>query len=185
MDDERIIELFWQRSEQAVSAVSEKYGAMCHRIALNLLRCCEDAEECVNDTWHGLWETIPPERPRSLVAFIAKIARNQAMKRLTYRTAAKRDVVIVSFEELNACIPDGYRMEEIADSRDLSRLLDLFLDTLDAESRNIFLRRYWFCDSIREIAKGFGISESKVKVRLFRTRRQLKAYLEEAQIYVG
>lgn len=185
MDDDRIIELFWNRSEQAVSAVSEKFGAMCYSLAFNLLRSREDAEECVNDTWHGLWETIPPERPRSLVSFVAKIARNQAMKRLTYRSAAKRDVLIVSFEELNECIPDRYRIEEIADGRELSRLLDQFLDTLDGESRNIFLRRYWFCDSIREIAKGFGISESKVKVRLFRTRRQLKAYLEEAQIYVG
>jgi RNA polymerase sigma-70 factor (ECF subfamily) len=107
------------------------------------------------------------------------------MKRLTYRTAAKRDVLIVSFEELNECIPDRHRMEEIADGRELSRLMDQFLDTLDGESRNIFLRRYWFCDSIREIARGFGISESKVKIRLFRTRNKLKDYLEEAQIYVG
>lgn len=185
MDDNQIIELFWQRSEQAVSAVTEKYGAMCHGIAVNLLRDHEDAEECVNDTWHALWETIPPERPRVLPPFIARITRNLAMKRLTYHNAAKRAVLTVPFEELNGCIAGGPTPEEILDERELTRLLSSFLDTLDRDSRAMFLRRYWFFDSISRIAKGFGVSQSKVKSQLFRIRNRLKVYLEEADYYVG
>lgn len=185
MDDKAIIELFWQRSENAIHIVDTKYGAMCRGIARNLLRCEEDAEECVNDTYHGLWNTIPPERPEKLPAFIAKITRNLAMKRLAYRNAAKRAAVIIPFEELNACISSDLHPEQIMEGKELSRILDEFLDTLEPDSRNMFLRRYWFFDSISQIAKGFGVSESKVKTRLFRVRNQLKEYLaREAQIYV-
>lgn len=185
MDDNRIIELFWLRSEQAISAADAKYGRMCRQLAMNLLRSEEDAQECVNDTYHGLWNSIPPERPEKLSSYVAKITRNLAMKRLTYRNAAKRAVVTVSFEELNECICTGHSMEEILEEKELTQLLEQFLDTLDRDSRNMFLRRYWFFDSIREIARGFGVSEGKVKTRLFRIRQQLKQYLEEAQIYVG
>lgn len=185
MDDDRIIELFWKRSEQAISATDVKYGGMCRSLAMNLLRSQEDAQECVNDTYHGLWNSIPPARPEKLASYIAKITRNLAMKRLTYRNAAKRAVVTVSFEELNECISAGHSMEEILEGKELTQLLERFLDTLDRDSRNMFLRRYWFFDSIREIARGFGVSEGKVKTRLFRIRQQLKQYLEEAQIYVG
>lgn len=185
MDDSRILDLFWQRSESAIDSVNAKYGPMCRSIAMNLLRSEEDAEECVNDTYHGLWNTIPPERPEKLSPYIAKITRNLAMKRLTYRNAAKRAVLTVSFEELNECIPGGSEPEKILEERELTRLLEQFLSTLDRDSRNLFLRRYWFFDSVREIARGFGIPEGTVKTRLFRLRNQLKAYLEEAQIYVG
>lgn len=186
MDDGRIIDLFWQRSEQAIDAVDGKYGAMCRGIAMNLLRSTEDAEECVNDAYHGLWNTIPPMRPEKLPSYIAKITRNLAMKRLTYRNAAKRAVVTVSFEELSGCIPDGKSMEAFLEGKDLSRIIDSFLDTLDEDSRNIFLRRYWFFDSIARIAQGFGMSQGAVKNRLYRTRKLLKDYLaKEADIYVG
>ena len=185
MDDSRIIDLFWNRSEQAIGAVSEKYGAMCRAIAWNLLRSNEDAEECVNDTWHGLWNTIPPQRPLKLASYIAKITRNLAMKQLSRRSAAKRDVQTVSFEELDECIPGALQPEQILEGRELARLLDAFLDTLDPQSRNIFLRRYWFFDSVKDIAKGFGMTENHVKVRLHRIRLRLKACLEEEQIYVG
>lgn len=185
MDDDQIIELFWQRSEQAIEMATKKYGPMCRSIARNLLHSDEDAEECVNDTWHGLWESIPPERPEILPPFIARITRNLAMKKLSYRNAAKRAAVTVPFEELNGCIAGGPTPEEVLDARELTRLLDAFLDTLDGDSRAMFLRRYWFFDSVAQIARGFGVSQSKVKSQLFRIRNKLKTYLEEAQIYVG
>lgn len=186
MDDSRIIDLFWQRSEQAITAVAGKYGAMCRSIAENLLRNDEDAQECVNDTWQGLWDTIPPQRPDPLAAYVAKITRNLAMKRLTYRRAAKRTALVVSFEELSDCIPSSDSPEQILEGKELSRVIDEFLDTLDTDSRNMFLRRYWFFDSVAQIAAGFGVSQSKVKMRLYRIRNELKTYLaKEADIYVG
>lgn len=186
MEDTGIIELFWQRSEQAITAAAEKYGAMCRSIAGNLLRNEEDTQECVNDTWHGLWDTIPPQRPDPLAAYIAKITRNLAMKQLTRRNAAKRAALVVSFEELQDCIPDVDSPERILEGKELSRMIDEFLDTLDPDSRNMFLRRYWFFDSIAQIAAGFGVSQSKVKTRLYRIRNELKLYLaKEADIYVG
>ena len=186
MDDSRIIELFWQRSEQAIEAAEEKYGAMCRSIAANLLRNDQDTQECLNDTWHSLWEAIPPLRPDPLAAFIAKLTRNHAMKKLTYRSAAKRTAVVVSFEELNECIPSALTPEQILEGQELSRMIDRFLDTLDPDSRNMFLRRYWFFDTIAQIAAGFGVSQSKVKTRLYRIRNELKIYLaKEAGIYVG
>ena len=186
MDDHRIIELFWQRSEDAIAAAEEAYGNLCRGIAGNLLRIEEDVQECVNDTWHNLWNAIPPERPEKLKPYIARITRNLAMKRLTYHHAAKRQAVTVSFEELEDCIPDGKSVEAALEGKELSRLIDAFLDTLDEESRNLFLRRYWFFDSIKQLARRFGMSESKVKVKLFRMREALKKYLEmEADIYVG
>ena len=186
MDDNRIVELFWQRSEDAISAAEEKYGNLCRRIAGNLLRSQEDVHECVNDTWHSLWNAIPPERPDKLTPFVARITRNLAMKRLTYQNAAKRQAVTVSFDELDACIPDEKTVEAALERKELARLMDAFLDTLDAESRNLFLRRYWFFDPVKQLARSFGMSESKVKVKLFRIRNELKKYLEtEADIYVG
>ena len=186
MDDNRIVELFWQRSEDAVSAAEEAYGNLCRMIARNLLRNEEDVQECVNDTWHSLWNAIPPERPDKLLPFVARITRNLAMKRLTYHNAAKRQAVILSFDELDACIPDEKTVEQALEGKELSRLIDGFLDALDEESRNLFLRRYWFFDSVRQLSRSFGMSESKVKVKLFRMREALKQYLErEADIYVG
>lgn len=186
MDDRRIIELFWQRSEQAIEAAEEKFGAICRGIAWNLLRSEQDAEECLSDTWHTLWETIPPQRPEKLTAYTAGITRNLAMKRLTARNAAKRACLTVSFEELNECIPSSQTVEQVMEGRELTRVMEEFLWTLKPEDRNMFLRRYWFFDSIREIAGRFGVSEGKVKTRLYRIRKSLKEYLEkEADIYVG
>lgn len=179
VNDERIIELYWSRSEQAIAETDKKYGTMCRKIAGNLLRSDEDAEECVNDTYNGLWDAIPPARPQKLSSFIAKITRNLAMKRLTYRNAVKRALLTVSFEELEACIPAADSPEQVLHGKELTQALERFLDTLDRESRNMFLRRYWFFDSIEEIAKGFGVSQSKVKSQLFRVRNKLKLFLAE------
>lgn len=186
MNDSEIIALFFQRSEAAIDAVEKKYGTLCHSIAWNLLHSEEDAAECVNDTWHGLWNAIPPRRPEKLGPFAARITRNLAMKRLTRQNAEKRQAVTVSFEELNQCIPDEKTVEQALEGKELSRLLDAFLDTLGDEDRNLFVRRYWFFDSVRQLSRSFGITENHVKVKLYRMRKALKQYLEqEAQVYVG
>lgn len=186
MQDSQIIALFIQRSEKAIEAVEKKYGALCHSIAWNLLHSQEDAAECVNDTWHGLWNTIPPQKPEKLGSFAARITRNLAMKRLTARNAQKRQGETVSYEELSQCIPDEKTVEQALEGKELSRLLDAFLDTLEERDRNLFLRRYWFFDSVRQLARAFGLTESHVKVKLYRMRKALKRYLEqEADIYVG
>lgn len=186
MQDEQILELFWQRSERAIHEAKCRFGAMCQGIAWNLLRNEEDVEECLSDTWHTLWQTIPPERPERLGAYTAGITRNLSMKRLTRRSAGKRAFLTVSFEELSECVPSGETVEQVLEGRELTRVLEEFLWTLDPESRNMFLRRYWFFDSIRQIAQRFGASEGKVRTRLYRIRKDLKVYLaKEADIYVG
>jgi RNA polymerase sigma-70 factor (ECF subfamily) len=185
MDDSRIIELFLQRSESAIDAVQQKYGPMCRSIARNLLGNDEDAQECVNDALHALWNTIPPQKPQKLGPFLAGVVRNLAMKRLTYQNAEKRSGMTVSYKELSQCIPAGRTVEELLENKELSHVLNRFLGTLDRNSRDMFLRRYWFCDSVGQIAKGFGISETRVTTKLYRIRKKLKDYLaKEAQIYV-
>lgn len=186
MEDREIIALFFQRSEAAIDAVEKKYGALCHSVAWNLLHSQEDAKECLNDTWHGLWNAIPPRQPERLGPFAARVTRNLAMKRLTRQNAEKRQGITVSFEELNQCIPDEKTVEQALEGKELTKLLDAFLDTLGEEDRNLFLRRYWFFDSVRQLSRNFGITENHVKIKLYRMRKALKKYLEqEADIYVG
>ena len=185
MQDQKIIELFWQRSEEAVSAVTMVYGSMCHGIAWGILKNEEDTQECVNDTWHTLWITIPPPRPNRLKAYIARITRNLAMKRLTLQGAAKRQAVVVSFDELSQCIPDQRTVENTLEGKELSQAIDRFLDTLDQQDRNLFLRRYWFFDSVKELSQRFHMTQNHVKVKLHRMREQLKDYLaKEVDIHV-
>lgn len=186
MDDSKILSLFTQRSEEAITYAERKFGPICRNIARNLLRNDQDAEECLSDTWHTLWETIPPQHPEKLAAYTAGITRNLAMKRLTQRSAAKRSYVTVSFEELNQCIPDPTDPQTILEGRELTRLLENFLRALPLENRTLFLRRYWFFDSVRQIARQMGMTEGQVKTRLYRMRLELKEYLaKEADIYVG
>lgn len=185
MEDEKIIALYWARSEQAIGETDKKYGKLCHTLSRNLLGSSEDAEECVNDTYHGLWEAIPPAKPNPLAVFIARITRNLAMKRLTHRNAGKRTGHHVSFDELEECIPARGSPEEHLAGKELSEALDRFLDTLDGTSRDIFLRRYWFFDTVEQIAVGLGMTKETVRQRLHRTRGKLKVFLEEeVGIYV-
>lgn len=185
MEQSEIIQLFMERSEKAIDAAQTKYGAMCHGIAWNLLGSEQDTEECLNDTWHALWNAIPPQKPDNLAAFTAKITRNLAMKRLTHMRAEKRMAVTVSYEELSQCIPDDHDPEELLRSKELIALLERFLSNLDGDNRDLFLRRYWFFDSIERLSKDFGISQTRVTTRLYRIRKKLKDYLaKEGQIYV-
>lgn len=177
MEDKEIVELFHQRNEQGLKAASEKYGAGLLRLARRLLGSREDAEESLNDTLLRAWNTIPPARPTRLGAYLMKICRFVAFERLEHRSARKRSAELVELTaEMELCIPDPASAEERSDD-ELSQLLDDFLASLPKEQRIIFLRRYWFADSIAEIALRLGVSESKVKTTLHRTRNRLKKHL--------
>lgn len=184
MEDRQIIELYWARSDNAIEETQCKYGKLCYKIAYNILSNRQDSEECVNDTYLRAWNTIPPNRPEKLSAFLCRITRNQALKKYESNCAAKRGAgeVPLALEELATCIPAPDTVTEMTDYRDLIRQLNAFLSELSPEARKIFLRRYWALDSVRDIAADLGISESKVKVSLFRTRKKLNAYLEKEGI---
>ena len=177
MDDLRIIELYFARDEQAIKETDAKYGKLCHSIAYNILHNHEDSEECVNDTYVGVWNAIPPTRPNSLMSFICKIARNLSLKRLEFVKREKRSVeVILSLDELEAVLPDNRYAPDVSDEA-VGRLISKFLRTQKEDVRNIFLRKYYFFDSIGEIAERYGFTESKVKNMLFYTRNKLRDYL--------
>lgn len=184
MEDKQIIELYWARSECAIAETDKKYGKLCRRIAFNILNNLQDSEECANDTYLRAWHAIPPKRPARLSAFLGKITRNLAINRYEKANAEKRGggEVTVALEELAECIPDPNSVEREADNRILADKLNIFLEGLSAEARKIFLRRYWEVCSIQEIAEIYGISESKVKVSLFRTRGKLRSFLEQEGI---
>ncbi len=185
MEDEAIIALFDARSEDAIRALDTKYGALCHSLAYNIVNDRQDAEECVNDAYLGAWNTIPPARPNPLAAYLCKIVRNLALKRYWSRAAAKRGGgFTVAMEELEPYLAAPDTAESQLEARELARIIEGFLDTLSRENRVIFLRRYWFGDSGREIAGRVGLSEKAVSVRLTRLRRKLKQYLTEQEAFV-
>lgn len=179
---ERITKLLWQRSERGLKELAGEYGRRLYLTAMNILGIREDAEESVNDTYLAVWNAVPPKKPEPLAPFVYKTGRNIALNRLRHNTAQKRSGYDVSLSELEACIA-GPDLWETLDARALGRFLDRFLDTLTYSSRVIFLRRYWFGDSVKEIARAFGLTENTVSVRLSRTRDKLKLYLTEEGFY--
>lgn len=182
MEDAQIIELYWARNEQAIRETDAAYGGKLHRLAERIVESREDAEESVSDTYLKTWQTIPPTRPSYFFAYLAKLCRNFAFGKLDWNNAAKRQGDIVSLTaELELCIPDS-RLEIRMEGEELGRMLDDFLAGLNRESRMIFVRRYWYTDSIAQIAARYGISESKVKTRLHRTRAKLYDYLKKEGI---
>ena len=184
MDDSKIIELFFARNEDAIKHMDDTYGRRLFHLADNIVHNDQDAEESVNDTYMKAWDTIPPQRPEHFFAYIAKICRNFALKRIDWQKAKKRNEEVVSLtQEMENCIPDTYRDRE-ADERELGRILDAFLRTLTPENQMVFLRRYWYVDTIAEIAVRYGISESAVQMRLNRTRSKLAMYLAKEGIKV-
>ncbi len=177
MDDLRIIELYFERDEQAIKETDAKYGKLCHRIAYNILNNHEDAEECVNGTYAGVWNAIPPTRPNNFMAFVCKIARNLSLKRLEFVKREKRSqAVLVSLDELEAILPDERYAPDISDE-DIGKLISDFLRRQKEDVRNIFIRKYYFFDSIGDIAERYSFTKSKVKNMLFHTRNKLKDYL--------
>lgn len=184
MNDRQIVTLYWARSENALSETAAKYGNYCHTIAFHILENQEDSEECVNDTYLRAWHAIPPARPRRLSTFLGKITRNLALDRYRRSVREKRGggQAALALEELQDCVPGRNALEETLDALVLTQILNDFLAALSAESRVIFLRRYWYFLSIQEIAAGLGVSESKVKMSLLRSREALKARLEKEDI---
>ena len=184
MEDAKIIDLYFARNEDAICQTDAAYGRKLFSLADRILQNVQDSEESVSDTYIKVWETIPPTRPTYFYAYLAKICRHFALGKLDWRAAAKRKAEIVSLtNEMALCIPDQRKEAEMS-AKEIGRALNGFLEDLSQESRVIFLRRYWFCDSIAQIAERYGISESKVKMRLHRTRIQLADYLTKEGITV-
>lgn len=184
MDDAAIIELFWAKDQDAITETDRAYGRQLHSLARRIVLTHEDAEESVSDTYMKAWDTIPPRRPNHLFAYLAKICRHFALGRLDWRNAARRKAEVVSLtQEMESCIPDS-RREAALEGKELGRILSDFLRTLSPENRMVFLRRYWYVDTVAEIAQRYGISEGAVMTRLSRTRSKLAAYLQKEGITV-
>ena len=184
MDDQKIVSLFWARNEAAIAETDAAYGRRLRALANRILGNLEDAEESVNDTYMETWKAIPPQRPRYFFAFLAAICRHLSLTRLDWNMAAKRKAEVVSLtEDMEQCIPDASH-ERTMRGKELGRILDAFLESLPKDSRVIFLRRYWYVDTIAEIARQYGMTESKVKMQLLRTRAKLKDYLEREGIAI-
>lgn len=182
MEDRQIIELYFERDEQAIRETDGKYGRLCRSIAQKLLESREDCEECINDTYWSVWKRVPPTRPENFKAFLCKITRNLSLKRFDYNRAAKRNSELcTSLSELEAVLPDE-RIREDVQEEEIGKAISDFLRAEPEKSRMVFLRRYWFFDSIAEIAERYSFSESKVKSMLFRTRNRLREYLEKEGI---
>lgn len=185
MRDEEIIELYFARSETAITETAKKYGAYLTSIAHRILHNEHDTEEVVNDTYHGAWRTIPPKRPDVLRLFLARIARNVAIDRLEYRLAQKRnsdkDVLLSEVAEF---LPSQSNVEDAWEAQELTALINQFLQGLDSRSRVVFVRRYWHAYSISEIAREYGVTESFVKNCLFRTRKKLRIFLEKEGVSI-
>ena len=185
MDDKNIIELFYERSEQAITELSKKYGLLCKKVADNILNNHLDAEECVNDAYLAVWNTIPPQNPDSLVSYVCRIVRNQAIKKYHENTALKRNSIYdTSLDELEEVLPSSASVEGELEAKEVSAIIDRFLETLDKQSRTMFIRRYWYSDSIEEIAKAFKTSKHYISVRLSRIRKALKKYLVKEGVSV-
>lgn len=180
MDDDRIIELYFRRDETAIAETDRKYGAFCRRVAINILSIREDAEECVNDTYHAAWSKMPPELPQSLRAFLGRITRNLSISRYRANHAQKRyGGMEVLLSELDDCVPSGERVEQTADRHALSALISGWLDTLSAEDRALFVRRYWYGDAVQALARECGCTPNQMAQRMLRLRKSLKAVLEQ------
>lgn len=183
MDDSKIIELYWKRSENAIEETQKKYGRYCYYIAYGILSDARDAEECVNDTYNNSWNSIPPKKPTNLRAFLGSITRNLALDRYDYNNAEKRsgkiDAAIEEFEEI---LPSGDN--DADDELTMRELVNGFLSSLDKKSRIVFMRRYWYVCSINEISTSMHISENSVKVSLHRTRNKFREYLKKEGISI-
>ncbi|MDO5476582.1 MAG: sigma-70 family RNA polymerase sigma factor [Eubacteriales bacterium] len=182
MDDNMIIDLFWQRDETAIEQTVNRYGRYCWKIAYNILGIEEDVQECLNDTWLGAWNSIPPARPACLSAFLGKITRNLAISRYRAGHALKRtgDRLSEPLEELGECLTaSSNNVEEAVDRRTLEEAINSYLETVSEKQRRIFVRRYFYMDTVAEIADMYGLGQSDVKVTLLRMRRSLQKKLED------
>ncbi len=183
MEDKKILELLWARAEAAITALQKTYGKLLYRIAVNIVGIPEDARECENDTYLAIWNAIPPARPEPLCPYVCKTGRNVALTRLRNDHAQKRfTAYMLSLDELSEIISDS-SMEEKLSARALGQAVDAFLQRQRADNRILFLRRYWFGDSVRDAAKHLGITPNTASVRLHRMRSELKEFLIGEELY--
>lgn len=179
MEDHAIIELYHRRNEQAITETDRKYGPLCRSIALRLLSIREDAEECVNDTWHAAWNKMPPDRPQVLSAFLGRITRNLSVSRWRREHARKRfEGMEILLSELEDCVPAPGTVEESLERRLLAQFISAWLDTLTEEDRRLFIRRYWFGDPVKNLAAEQGQNPNRLSQRLLRLRKSLRDFLE-------
>ncbi len=180
LDDSEIIQLFYERSEQAIAALQKKYADILFSVSYNILKNRMDAEESVNDVYLAVWNTVPPQNPDPLLTYLIRIVRNISIKRYHKNSAIKRNSYYdIALSELENSLSDIESVEEKYEVKELAETINTFLDKIDKKNRRIFVRRYYFADSIEEIAKKFSLSENNVSVRLHRLRNKLKKYLEK------
>lgn len=185
MQDSKIIDLFFERSEEAIVELSNKYGNLCMKVAMNVLNNQQDAEECVNDAYLGAWDTIPPQRPNPLRSYICRIVRNIAINRYKHNQAEKRKGVYdVCLEELENVLRSPGDIDEAIEEATLVSHIENFLDGLDEVNRMIFIRRFWYMDSYKDIAKASKLKEGTIRVRMIRIKSDLKAFLIEKGVIV-
>ncbi len=185
MMDEKILELLFARSEQGIAELDKKYGAMCYKISRNILGNKEDAEECVNDSYLRIWNSIPPTRPNPLLTFLCKIVRNLSVNRYHASRAKKRDGFYdTALEELDGMLSAEDSVEKELEQKELVNVIEAFLDTLTRENRVIFIRRYWFSESYAEISALVGLTEKNISVRLTRMREKMRNFLLERGVLV-
>lgn len=185
MDDSKIIDLFFERSEKAIVELSKKYGSVFMRVSMNILNNHQDAEECINDSYLGVWNTIPPEKPNPLLAFVCRIVRNVSINRYkknnTQRRKSNYDLCL---DELENYVSAHNSVEDEYDETELASYIDEYLDSLSKTNRMLFVRRFWYMDSYEDIAKASGIKEGAIRTRLSRIKSDLKLFLEKRGVMV-
>ena len=186
MDDRKIIDLYWRRSESAIGETANKYARYCHSISFNILHDMEDAEECVSDTYLRAWNAMPPQRPNCLAIFLGKITRNLSLDKFRNYSAGKRGFTqtALALSELAECIPSAESVEQTMDEKELVEILNRFLKSLPRQKRVMFVQRYWYLMPVKAVAEHLGESESQVKSALLRTRNSLKSFLEQEGITI-
>ena len=184
MDDEKILDFYWNRSETAITETDRKYGKYCYSIAYNILTNNEDAEESVSDTYMAAWKSMPPKRPSILATFLGKITRHMSINRWRSRNRYKRGggEIVLALEELEDCVADNQTLEKTYERKQLALICNRFLESLPETERQVFLCRYWYLDSISVIASYYGFSESKVTSMLHRSRKKLGAVLKKEDL---
>ncbi|MBQ5327754.1 MAG: sigma-70 family RNA polymerase sigma factor [Oscillospiraceae bacterium] len=181
MEDEKIIELYFERNESAISETAEKYGNYLYKIAFNILSDNEDSEESVNDTYMSVWNTIPPEKPNVFSAFLSKITRYISLNRYRAKKTEKRGSgeIDAAFEEIEECVPDKSDIYDEIETKELAKMISDYLKNLPETERKIFVCRYYYLDSLSDISKQFGFSQSKIASMLHRTRKKILSHLEK------
>lgn len=181
LEDEKIIGLYWDRDQSAIAATDEKYGKYCYTVAWNILRMQEDCEECVNDTWLKAWDSMPPEKPNVLKYFLSAITRNLSLDVYKQKNRQKRGggQMEVALEELSECLSSGETPEEKVLAEQLGASINTFLKAQKDRERNVFIRRYYFMETAKEIGDKYSLSESNVLMILSRMRKKLKSFLQE------